>query len=162
MPKSRFLIALGSNQRHIHYGLPHAVLTAAIAALEADAATTVLSQSSIVSSRPIGPSNRRYANAAILIETRHDPISLLSMLKSIESTFGPRRGERWSRRVLDLDIILWSKGYFSSRNPALIIPHVEMQHRPFVLRPAAEITPDWSDPVTGLTIRQLAYRIGQT
>ncbi|GAA0467352.1 hypothetical protein GCM10009096_05150 [Parasphingorhabdus litoris] len=161
MPESRYLIALGSNQRHIRYGLPRAVLKAAMAELDANA-ITVLRRSSIIESRPIGPSNRQYANAAILVETQHDPKSLLNALKSIESAFGSRRGVRWSRRVLDLDIILWGGGSFYSHVPALTIPHVEMQKRPFVLRPAAEIAADWSDPVTGLTIRQLAYRIGKT
>lgn len=161
MPKSRFLIALGSNQRHIHHGLPPAILTAAIATLN-DHGVTVLKQSSIISSLPIGPSNRRYANAAAILETRYDPVETLSTLKSVESAFGPRRGQPWSRRVLDLDIILWSEGAFSSSKPALIIPHIEMQRRAFVLRPAAEIAPNWSDPVSGLTVRQLAYRNSQT
>lgn len=160
MQKSRFLIALGSNQRHIHHGLPPAVLKAAIAALN-EHKVIVLQQSSIISSLPIGPSKRRYANAAAVLETRHDPIEVLSTLKSVESAFGPRRGQAWSRRVLDLDIVLWSGGAFLSSHPALIIPHTQMQQRPFVLRPAAEIAPDWRDPVTGLTVRQLAYRNGR-
>jgi 2-amino-4-hydroxy-6-hydroxymethyldihydropteridine diphosphokinase len=28
-----------------------------------------------------------------------------------------------------------------------------------VLRPLAELAPDWRDPVTGLTVRQLAFRL---
>lgn len=160
MTKSRFLIALGSNQRHIRYGLPPAILTAAIAALNKQK-LTVLKQSSTINSLPIGPSKRRYANGAAILESAHDPIDMLSALKSIEATFGQRRGQIWSRRVLDLDILLWSQGVFSSDRPALVIPHAEMKYRPFVLRPAAEIAPDWRDPVTGLTIRQLAYRNSQ-
>ena len=160
MQKSRFLIALGSNQRHIRHGLPPAILSAAIATLN-DYHVTLLKQSSIINSLPIGPSNRRYANAAAILETEQNPIDMLSTLKTIESVFGQRRGQPWSRRVLDLDIILWSEGAFSSSNPALIIPHKEMQRREFVLRPAAEIAASWRDPVTGRTVRQLAYRNSQ-
>ncbi|QTD57705.1 2-amino-4-hydroxy-6-hydroxymethyldihydropteridine diphosphokinase [Parasphingorhabdus cellanae] len=161
MPKSRFLIALGSNQRHVRHGLPPLVLNAAIAALS-ERGIIIVKRSSIVRSLPIGPSKRCYANAVVIVETPHGPIHMLKILKSVESAFGSRRGKRWSRRVLDLDIILWTNGAFSSRHPHLVIPHIEMRRRPFVLRPAAEIAPDWSDPVTGLTVRQLAYRIDQT
>lgn len=160
MQKSRFLIALGSNQRHIRHGLPPAILTAAMATLN-DHSVTLLKQSSIISTLPIGPSNRCYANAAAVLETEQNPIDMLDTLKTVESAFGQRRGQPWSRRVLDLDIILWSEGAFSSSNPALTIPHIEMQRRTFVLRPAAEIAPSWRDPVTGLTVRQLAYRNSQ-
>lgn len=158
MPESRFLIALGSNQRHVRYGQPRKVITAALAALEQQG-LTVLKHSATLSSRPVGPSNRTYANAAAIIETRLGPGDLLILLKFIESDFGKRRGQPWSRRVLDLDIILWSEGSYSGENPQLTIPHSMMRERSFVLRPAAEIAPKWRDPVSGLTITQMAAQM---
>jgi 2-amino-4-hydroxy-6-hydroxymethyldihydropteridine diphosphokinase len=87
------------------------------------------------------------------------PPDLLQQLHEIETHFGrERRGQRWSARVLDLDIILWSGGIWASDNPTLAIPHLAMRSRSFVLTPAAMIAPDWRDPVTGLTIRQLQSR----
>lgn len=157
MPKTRFLIALGSNQRHVRHGAPRSVISAALDAIEQQGLKT-LKHSATISSRPIGPSNRAYANAAAIIETELEPDDLLTLLKFIESRFGQRRGQAWSRRVLDLDIILWSEGPFSSDNPQLTIPHPMMHKRPFVLRPAAEIAPNWRDPVTSLTIAQLTSR----
>lgn len=65
----------------------------------------------IMSSAPIGPSLRRYANSAVLIATDLPPDELLGLLKDIERRFGrSRRGQRWSSRVLDLDLVLWSGG----------------------------------------------------
>ncbi|WP_108812395.1 2-amino-4-hydroxy-6-hydroxymethyldihydropteridine diphosphokinase [Sphingorhabdus sp. Alg231-15] len=159
MPDTRFLIALGSNQRHVRHGPPRAVLNAALTKL-AQQGLTVLKYSSTIASRPVGPSSRAYANAAAIIETGLDPVDLLNLLKTIESHFGARRGQAWSRRVLDLDIILWSEGPFSSADPELTIPHPLLRERPFVLRPSVEIAPDWRDPVTGLTIAQIASRQG--
>jgi 2-amino-4-hydroxy-6-hydroxymethyldihydropteridine diphosphokinase len=149
----RYLIALGSNQRHAVHGLPPAVIRAALAALEQHG-LTVLAASPVRPSRPLGPSRRTYANAAAVIATSLDPDALLSRLKTIERSFGRRRGLRWGARVLDLDIVLWEGGAWSS--PGLTVPHVAFRLRPFVLEPAAAVAPDWRDPLSGRTVRQLA------
>jgi 2-amino-4-hydroxy-6-hydroxymethyldihydropteridine diphosphokinase len=119
---------------------------------------TILHCSDIIISRPIGPSSRQYANSVIVIESPLSPIQLLNQLKEIEVEFGIRRGQRWSQRVLDLDIILWSDGPFVSQHPDLAIPHPAMHLRDFVLGPAAQIAPYWRDPITGLTMKQLCFR----
>lgn len=108
----------------------------------------------MIASAPIGPSLRRYANAAAIIETTYSPPELLAHLKAIERRFGRGKGgQPWAARVLDLDVILWSGGIWASKG--LGIPHPEFAKRSFVLRPAAQIAPKWRDPLTGRTIRQL-------
>jgi 2-amino-4-hydroxy-6-hydroxymethyldihydropteridine diphosphokinase len=151
----RYLIALGSNVRHHRHGLPPAVLHAALAELAAGG-IAVERASHVVSTAPLGPSPRRYANAAALVATDLDPAALLRRLKAIERRFGRRGGRRWASRVLDLDIVLWSGGAWSS--PDLTVPHIAFRERGFVLDPAAAIAPAWRDPVSGLTLRQLAAR----
>ncbi|MEO8723668.1 MAG: 2-amino-4-hydroxy-6-hydroxymethyldihydropteridine diphosphokinase [Sphingobium sp.] len=154
-----YAIALGSNRARRGGESPHDLLRAAIDRLT-DARLTLLARSSIIESAPIGPSLRRYANAAVLIETEVEPMVLLHQLKAIEGAFGRRSGgQRWGARPLDLDIILWSGGMWASKS--LSIPHPAFRKRDFVLRPLVQIAPDWRDPVTGYTIRQLLCRMSK-
>ncbi len=153
----RYLVALGSNVRHRRHGLPQCVLKAALSELDRHG-LKLEAAAPIRSSLPIGPSRRRYANSAAIVKTGRDPAGLLACLKRIESSFGRRReGQRWSARVLDLDIVLWQGGCWCF--PGLTIPHIAFRQRRFVLQPAAAIAPCWRDPVTGLTLRQLHARL---
>jgi 2-amino-4-hydroxy-6-hydroxymethyldihydropteridine diphosphokinase len=160
MPSStthRYLIALGSNVRHPRHGRPQEVLAAALERLGAEGLKIVAAAPAIASD-PIGPSIRRYANSAAIVETPLEPPELLALLKRIERGFGRRPGgQRWRARVLDLDIVLWSGGTYVDRT--LTIPHPLFRKRDFVLRPASAIAPYWRDPVTGLTLRQLHARL---
>ena len=133
------------------------MVAAAIAILD-ETLGTVEVRSSIMASAPVGPSQRRYANAAILLKSKLGPEGLLHCLQEAEAAFGrTRRGQRWRSRVLDLDIVLWSGGIFASSE--LIIPHPMFRQREFVLGPAAAIAPGWRDPLTGLTLKQLHARL---
>jgi len=155
--KHCYLLALGSNMRHHRHGRPRDVLRAAIASLE-DCNVQVGRRSPIIHTAPVGRSRRRFANAAITIQTNLAPPDMLTSLQEIERRFGRRGlGQRWRARVLDLDIVLWSGGTWAS--PGLVIPHVSFRDRDFVLRPASAIAPDWRDPVSGLTVRNLSSRL---
>jgi 2-amino-4-hydroxy-6-hydroxymethyldihydropteridine diphosphokinase len=153
----RYLVALGSNVRHSRHGPPRAVLEAALTQLE-QRGLAVTAVASAIETDPIGPSIRRYANSAAVIETELDPPELLALLKQVEREFGRRPGgQRWRARILDLDIVLWSGGAFASDE--LTIPHPLFRQRAFVLLPGAEIAPDWRDPISGRTVRQLRSRL---
>ena len=89
---------------------------------ECAALGTVVARSKIIASAPIGPAQRRFANAVCVIESEYDPPALLAGLKRIEREFGRRAGQRWGDRVIDLDIVLWSGGIWA--NPSLSIPHL--------------------------------------
>ena len=154
---ARYLIALGSNRGHHRHGRPPAVLAAALAAL-AGHGIVVERASPIIASAPLGPSLRRYANAAAVVRTSLGPAALLDRLKHLEQLFGRRPGgQRWAARVLDLDIVLWDGGMHES--PGLTIPHPAFRQRHFVLTPAVHIAPGWRDPCTGLTLRHLSARL---
>lgn len=151
MATATYLIGLGSNRRGRHGG-PADEVRAALSAIGG-----VEAGSRVVTSAAIGPSRRAFANAAALIASEEPPPVLLARLKAIERAFGRRRGQRWGARVIDLDILLWSGGAWRSRG--LTVPHAELRGRRFVLDPLATLVPGWRDPLTGLTVRQLAHRL---
>lgn len=159
LAEHRYLLALGSNRPHGRYGRPASVIAAAMERLRA-CGLMIEATSPLLASPPIGPSKRRYANAAALIRTALEPLALLAVLKDIERGFGRRSGVRWGARVLDLDIILWSGGRWHS--PSLVIPHPQWRMRRFVTEPLIAIAPDWRDPVTGLRVRHSAARLGKS
>ncbi|NIJ08909.1 2-amino-4-hydroxy-6-hydroxymethyldihydropteridine diphosphokinase [Sphingomonas vulcanisoli] len=154
-PLHLYAIGLGSNRPHGRYGRPPAVIAAAGRALGDRGRLIALSP--IVATAPLGPSARRFANAAALLESPLPPPDLLSALKAIERRFGRRRGQRWGPRVIDLDILLWSGGLW--RGPDLAIPHPALTRRLFVLDPLATIAAGWRPPRGALTIRHLASRL---
>lgn len=145
-----YAIGLGSNRRHGRYGAPRAVVEAVMAAL------SPVARSQILISAPLGPSLRRYANAAVLIKSPLLPPALLAQLKEMERAFGRRRGRRWGERVLDLDLLLWSGGAWHERT--LTIPHARLVERRFALDPLQQIAPSWR--ISGIrTVRQQAARL---
>lgn len=75
-------------------------------------------------------------------------------LHAIEYAAGRRRGIRWGPRTLDLDLIDY---HGLIRKPAypmiggkrpLLLPHPGIGERIFVLRPLAEMAPEWRHPET--------------
>ena len=154
--RHNYLIALGCNMRVPGVGPPRAVLLRAIAAM-GELGLEVTAVSRLIETAPVGPSQRRYANGAAVLDTVLAPPEVLQILQGIEQAFGRRRrGQRWRARTLDLDIVLWSGGIWVS--PDLVIPHPRFRERAFVLGPGAQVAADWRDPVSGLTLRQLSAR----
>ena len=140
--------------RHVRHGSPRRVVEAAYSAL-ADQGCRLVAKSRIAETAPLGPSRRRYANGAAIVECALAPEAMLDFLQQTEAQFGRRRGrgQAWSARVLDLDIVLWSGGIWASER--LIVPHPHFRQRSFVLGPAREIAADWRDPISGLRVRHL-------
>ena len=152
MAETSYLIGLGSNR--YRGGPPRRVISRAIDTLTAQD-IKIIGRSPIITTPPLGPGKRHYANAAILVQTDLEPGELLALCKSMEARFGRRAGQRWGDRVLDLDLLLWSGGCWS--DPVLTLPHPALAEREFVLGPLVKIAPNWRHPINGLTIRQL-YR----
>jgi 2-amino-4-hydroxy-6-hydroxymethyldihydropteridine diphosphokinase len=155
MDRASYAVAIGSNRRHGRHGGPAQVVAAAIPALAALGEVRAVAPVRLTPA--LGPAGRAFANSAVLIDSALDPPALLAALKRLERGFGRRRGRRWGARVLDLDLILWSGGRFAGRG--LTVPHPAFRERAFVLAPLADIAPDWRDPATGRTVRQLRARL---
>lgn len=150
-----YAVGIGSN-KPLGPMRPKEVVTAALRALNASP-LKLIARSPLIASRPLGPSARTYANAAALVTSPLPPLAMLDMLQSIESQFHRRRYRRWGARTLDLDLLLWSGG--KTHQKRLTVPHPAFAQRSFVLEPLAAIAPDWRDPASGLTMRQLAARL---
>lgn len=154
-PKRLYVVGMGSNRPLARRLGPKAILAAAIKALDRKP-IRVKAVAPILTSRPIGPSARDFANGAVLLKTRLSPPQLLAWLQAVEARFGRRRRQRWGARTLDLDILLWEGG--SYRTADLIVPHPALAARPFVLEPLRAIAPRWRDPASGLAMIHLAAR----
>ncbi|WP_394003069.1 2-amino-4-hydroxy-6-hydroxymethyldihydropteridine diphosphokinase [Luteimonas sp. WGS1318] len=140
------LLSLGSNVE------PETHLRAAIAALRARFEDVVMS--SVYRFPAVGYTGPDFLNASATIRTDLAPAALNDWLHALEDAHGrDRSGPRYSDRTLDIDIVLFDDVVLSGAGN-LRIPRDELRHA-FVLKPAAEIAPDWRHPVDGTPLSQL-------
>ena len=145
-------IALGSNlgdrERH---------LRDALVALAGS--VTNLRSSKFHETDPVGVGEQpRFLNAAATGQTSLTPRECLDLLLDLERRFGRERPYAGAARTLDLDLILYGDRVIDE--PGLVVPHPRFRERRFVLAPLSEIAPDWIDPVTGRTVRELLSQSG--
>jgi len=85
-----------------------------------------------------------FLNAAIEIQTMHDPYKLLSLVHETENALGREREVEWGPRTIDLDILLYDDAIIS--DDKLQVPHPLLHERLFVLKPLSEIAPNVVHP----------------
>ncbi len=96
-----------------------------------------------------------YVNAVAEIETDMSADALLARLHEIEDAFGRVRTVPNAARLIDLDLLDFH-GEIAAGGPGrAILPHPRMEGRAFVLRPLADLAPDWRHPHTGAPIQAL-------
>ncbi len=147
----RVLLGLGGN-----LGDPAAAFREALAALAGEGCVEMVSR--LWRTRPVGPLQPDYLNAAATIAWPRGPRDLLARCRELEAAAGRDRSAelRWGPRALDLDLLLAES--VVCRGPALELPHPRFAERRFALEPAAEVAPDWLHPLLGLTVSELAKR----
>jgi 2-amino-4-hydroxy-6-hydroxymethyldihydropteridine diphosphokinase len=118
-----------------------------------------LTLSSFIETAPVGVAEPQpwYLNAAASGVTTLAPRQLLDRFQSLERARGRVRATPNAARTLDLDLILY--GDVILDEPGLVVPHPRFRDRRFVLGPLAEIAGDMVDPVTGLTVSEMAARL---
>lgn len=96
-----------------------------------------------------------FLNIVVKINTHFDAIKLLKKLKKIEFLFGRIKNNpnNYEDRTIDIDIIDFDHLFLKFED--LIVPHLQMQHRQFVLQPLAEIYPTYIHPIFNKNIQQL-------
>lgn len=111
-------------------------------------------RSELFKTKPYGPVEQAdFINACIELETYLHPEELLIYFHKIEDYFERDRSLRWGPRPFDLDILFYDNWIYDS--DTLIIPHVELQNRMFVLEPLSELCPWFRHPITGKTVAQM-------
>ena len=95
-----------------------------------------------------------FVNLAVGLDTDLSPSALNAWLHALEDRHDRRRDvPRYSDRTLDLDIVFYD-ALITQGAGHLQIPREELRHA-FVLRPIADIAPDFRHPVSGLSMAEL-------
>ena len=107
---------------------------------------------------PVGYTNQPdFVNLACTGKTALSARELRDALRSVERQVGRASGIPLGPRAIDLDLLLYEDLVLDDED--LSIPHPRMRSRAFVLLPLADIAPDWIDPVTHKTVRELAQAV---
>lgn len=110
--------------------------------------------SKLLTTKPYGPVEQPdFVNGCLKLDTLLNPEELLDFLHEVEAGADRTRELRWGPRTLDLDIVFYDKLVYESED--LVIPHVDMQNRQFVLEPLAELCPNYRHPILGRTVKQM-------
>ncbi len=98
-----------------------------------------------------------FVNAVAAAETRLTAIEVWKAIGAVELELGRQRNRRWEARRIDLDILLYEQQRIWTEH--LKVPHPRMCMRRFILVPAKDVAADWIDPVSQLSIEQLAASV---
>src|SRR5690554_3745040 len=96
-----------------------------------------------------------FYNVCLEARTQRSPQELLEQLLQIEILLGRERkaGPGYASRTIDLDILYYDREIFHS--DTLTIPHPNLAKRRFVLKPLADIAPQFYHPEINKDTRNL-------
>ena len=117
--------------------------------------------SRVYRTRPVGPEQPDYLNAALVVSISVGMRDLLQRCQAIEVEAGRDHDaeQRWGPRPLDIDLLLIRGSVH--RGPRLVVPHPRFHERPFALVPAADVASDWVHQLSGRTVGELATEAQQ-
>jgi 2-amino-4-hydroxy-6-hydroxymethyldihydropteridine diphosphokinase len=97
-----------------------------------------------------------FDNAVAEVATDLPADKLLAVLHEVEEIFGRARSTPNAARRIDLDLLDF-RGEIAPEGPGkATLPHPRLAGRAFVLRPLADLAPDWRHPVSGISIGELS------
>ena len=142
-------MAVGSN-----LGEKESYIEDGISMLEEMSEIQIEKVSDLIVTKPYGGVEQDdFVNGAIKLRTLFTPNELLDALHLVEKHAKRERLVHWGPRTLDLDIIFYDDLVYEDDD--LIIPHVDMANRDFVLKPLLDLCPNKRHPVLGMTMTQL-------
>ena len=138
-------LSLGSNVE------PERHLRAAIDALRKRFGDVVVSP--VYRVPAVGFEGPDFLNAAAIVDSDLDAFALAQWLRDLEHANGRVRSHvKFSNRTLDVDLVYFDDVVIDVQGMQL--PRPELRHA-FVLRPLADIAPDFIDPVRGATLEAM-------
>jgi 2-amino-4-hydroxy-6-hydroxymethyldihydropteridine diphosphokinase len=108
---------------------------------------------------------RWYLNCVVEVDTAVPVETLLERLKRLEADLGRSRppgtpeAQRAAPRTLDIDILFYGQRVVSVPDD-LHVPHLLLHERAFVLRPLADLAPEFEHPTLYQTVRELLEDVG--
>ena len=149
-------LSLGSNLGNRAYYLQKAIF------MLGERAGSVRSISPVYQTPAWGFEGGDFLNACIRMETSLEPEALLEQLLRIERELGRERsqGKGYRSRTLDLDLLYYGTELIQS--PALTVPHPHLHLRRFVLKPLADIAPQFYHPTLEMDHRNLLQQCRDT
>jgi 2-amino-4-hydroxy-6-hydroxymethyldihydropteridine diphosphokinase len=99
-------------------------------------------------------------NMCVAGETAETPGGLLAHCKQLEKEIGRTVAVRWGPRLIDIDILFYDDWVL--HDEWLIIPHLQLAQRAFVLRPLVDIAPDLIHPESGLKTADMLKQVDTT
>jgi 2-amino-4-hydroxy-6-hydroxymethyldihydropteridine diphosphokinase len=159
---ARVFLSLGSN-----LGDRLALLRAAVARLR-ESGLSVVAASPLYESEPWEEEPGQteierpwFLNCVVAVDTTLSPRELLGRVQAVETALGRTRlpgltpeARRFTARTLDIDIIFYGEEVISAPDD-LHVPHLLAAERAFVLRPLADIAPDFTHPTLYRPVREL-------
>ena len=143
---ARVYLSLGSNVE------PQRYLRAAVDELRQRFGALAVSPA--YRSKAVGFEGAEFVNLAVGLDTDLSPTALYEWLHALEDRLGRRRDvPRYEDRTLDLDIVFYDDLIIDGPGH-LQIPRNELQFA-FVLRPIADIAPDYRHPLSGESMAEL-------
>ncbi len=148
------IFALGAN-----LGAPVEALARAGAGLREVLADPVAS--AVYETPPEGGADQpSYLNAVVRGNASLSPREALAVAARLERDAGRVRTVPGAARVLDVDVLFVGQEIVDE--PGLHVPHRRWASRDFVVVPLLDVAPEWRDPRSGRTVREVAEAAGWT
>lgn len=118
----------------------------------------ILNSSSLYRSAPLGFRwQSSFLNQVLETETTLSPYELLEVIHRIERKLGRVRLFPNGPRTIDIDLLFYDNLVMVTA--ALTLPHPRLHERAFVLIPLAQMAPDLTHPVLGLSVLTMLERV---
>jgi len=147
-------LGLGSNEGDRRQNLENAIAALVEAGFQLKSVSPLVESPAMLPPQAESSWNKPYLNIAISGNADWSPHAGLQIAKQIEADLGRGSGPRWSPRSIDIDLLVWHDLQLDEDD--LIIPHIGLAHRDFVISPLLSIASDLVIPGLSKTVFDLS------